>query len=118
VRLLFDENVSRRLVELLSDEFSDSAHVTGVGLGKADDRRIWEYAREQEFVIVSKDSDFADLAILLGAPPKAVWLRVGNATTAEIADVLRANVDRIEAFGASSTESFLVVSSLDLSGAE
>lgn len=92
MKLLFDENLSPRLVAELSTEFPGSAHVHDVGLGSATDAVVWDYARANGFVIVSKDSDFADLSVLYGAPPKVVWIRRGNCTTAAIAALLRMHV--------------------------
>jgi predicted nuclease of predicted toxin-antitoxin system len=78
VKLLFDQNLSRHLVGQLAREFPDSRHVTEVGLDTATDREIWDFAGGQGFVIVSKDSDFRQLAFLLGPPPKAIWLPWGT----------------------------------------
>ena len=39
------------------------------------DREIWEFAKTSDFVIVSTDSDFYELATTMGPPPKVVWLR-------------------------------------------
>jgi len=72
VKLLLDENVSPKLVGLLEAEFPESAHVYDVGLRGAPDRRIWEYARENGFTIVSKDDDFRQRSFVHGAPPKVV----------------------------------------------
>jgi predicted nuclease of predicted toxin-antitoxin system len=76
VKLLFDQNLSRRLVGTLSIDYPESSHVTEVGLGTATDAEIWTYAGEHGFVIVSKDSDFRQLAFLHGPPPKAIWVRL------------------------------------------
>jgi predicted nuclease of predicted toxin-antitoxin system len=89
VKLLFDENLSPRLVLELSAEFPGPTHVHDAGLGAAADSVGWDYARDNGFVIVSKDSDFADLSVLYGAPPKIVWIRRGNCATAAIAALLR-----------------------------
>lgn len=80
VKLLFDENLSPRLPELLSDAYPGSAHVHNCGLGSADDLVIWQYAKDNAFAIVSKDSDFQERSVLLGFPPKIIWLRVTNGT--------------------------------------
>jgi len=66
VKLLFDQNLSRRLVTILATEFPDSAHVGPLGLDTAPDREIWDYAAEHGYVIASKDSDFRQLAFLHG----------------------------------------------------
>jgi predicted nuclease of predicted toxin-antitoxin system len=89
VKLLFDENLSRRLVKLLSDLHPGSEHVVTSGLESTDDREVWAYAAERGLTIVSKDWDFLQLSTLRGAPPKVVWLRLGNCTVNEIAEVLR-----------------------------
>jgi predicted nuclease of predicted toxin-antitoxin system len=109
VKLLFDQNLSRHLVRQLADEFRDSRHVTQVGLEAATDNEIWVYAGEHGFVIVSKDSDFRQLAFLNGPPPKAVWLRLGNASTSEILTALRVNQDVMQAFSESEDEALLVI---------
>jgi predicted nuclease of predicted toxin-antitoxin system len=109
VKLLFDQNLSRFLVRRLAKEYPASAHVVEVGLDTAADRVIWEYAAEHDYVVVSKDSDFRQLAFLFGPPPKVVWLQVGNASTNVIEDVLRSHRGDLEAFGDLAEESMLVL---------
>lgn len=109
MKLLYDQNLSRRLVQRLESEFPESRHVADVGLDTATDREVWEHAREHDLVIVSKDSDFRQLAFLNGAPPKAVWLRVGNVTTDEVVEHLRNNAAVIERFDATDDEALLVI---------
>lgn len=113
MRLLLDQNLSRRLLAELASTFPDSVHVGAVGLDTATDREIWAYAGEHGYLIVSKDSDFRQLAFLLGPPPKAVWLRVGNCSTATIAELLRSGAETIAHFAASEEEALLVLPSLD-----
>jgi predicted nuclease of predicted toxin-antitoxin system len=113
VRLLFDQNLSQRLVEDLGSLYPDSAHVRALGLATATDRDIWTYAAEKGYIIVSKDSDFRQLAFLLGPPPKAVWLRVGNGSTMAIAELLRTAGDVIARFTSSEEEALLVLPNLD-----
>jgi predicted nuclease of predicted toxin-antitoxin system len=91
VRLLFDQNLSRRLVRLLADLYPDSQHVVDVHLDAADDRAVWEFAKEHGLTIVSKDADFRQLSFLFGHPPKTVWLRIGNSPTGVAADLLRSS---------------------------
>jgi predicted nuclease of predicted toxin-antitoxin system len=110
VKLLFDENLSPSLVGLVRAEYPDSTHVRDVGLRGASDQRIWEHARDNGFVIVSKDDDFRQRSLLEGAPPKVVWLQVGNAGTAPIADLLRAQAPRLRRFESEDESSFLIVS--------
>ena len=78
MRLLFDQNLSPRLPDLLADIYPESVHVRNVGLRDADDLTIWDYAALHGYTIVSKDSDFQQRSLLSGAPPKFIWLRVGN----------------------------------------
>lgn len=89
MRLLFDENLSRRLVRLLEDLYPDSEHVVTSALESADDLELWSYAASRGLTIVSKDWDFLQLSTVKGHPPKVVWLRLGNCSVTEIATVLR-----------------------------
>lgn len=109
MRLLFDQNLSRHLLRELAVEYPDSRHVTDVGLDTATDAEVWAWAGQHDYVIVSKDSDFRQLAFLHGPPPKAVWLRMGNASTLDIASVLRGHLDDVTRFAATEDEALLVL---------
>jgi predicted nuclease of predicted toxin-antitoxin system len=89
MRLLYDHNLSPRLVLRLQDVFPDSQHVRSCGLSEVLDQVIWDYARSKNYIIVTKDADFYDLSLLRGAPPKVIWLQVGNVTTARVEVTLR-----------------------------
>ena len=78
MKLLFDQNLSFRLCRQLADLYPGSSQTRLLGLAEADDRAIWRYAGSNGFVLVSLDADFAELAGLLGPPPKVIWLRSGN----------------------------------------
>jgi predicted nuclease of predicted toxin-antitoxin system len=78
VKLLFDENLSPRLAKDLEALFPGSQHADHVGLHGCSDEAVWEHARLQGFTIVSKDNDFRQRSFLKGAPPKVIWLSVGN----------------------------------------
>ena len=78
MKLLFDENLSPKLVMALADVFPNSAHVDRLGLGGSPDSEVWEYAKQHGFVLVSKDSDFYEKSMLCGHPPKVVWIKKGN----------------------------------------
>ena len=93
MRLLFDQNLSPRLVRLLTAEFPGSQHVRDVGLATVR-LTVWAYAAAQGFVIVSKDSDFQHRALLLGHPPKVVWVRLGNCSTAAVVTLLTCSTGR------------------------
>ena len=83
-----------------------------VELDAATDGEIWEYAGEHDLIVVSKDSDFRQLAFLYGPPPKVIWLRVGNAATAQIASALLDHMQRIEVFVDDDDEAMLVIPAL------
>jgi predicted nuclease of predicted toxin-antitoxin system len=74
MKLLFDENLSPKLVSLLADLFPDSLHVRDAGLKTADDHLVWQYAQNHALVLVSKDSDMHQRSLVLGDPPKVVWV--------------------------------------------
>lgn len=110
MKLLIDENLSPDLVGLVRDEYPGSTHVRDLGLRGASDRRIWEHARDHGFVIVSKDDDFRQRSLLEGAPPKVVWLQVGNAGTTPIAGLLREQARRLRRFAGEEESALLIVS--------
>lgn len=95
MKLLFDHNLSQKLVRRLSDIFPDSTQTSLLGLGSAPDLAIWRHAKEQAFTIVTRDSDFCELSWSRGVPPKIVWLRCGNSTVGEVEDILRRNASSI-----------------------
>jgi len=110
VKLLFDENLSPRLADLVAAEYPESIHVRAVGLLGAEDARIWEHGRIHGFAIVSKDNDFRQRSVLEGPPPKVIWLDIGNAGTRAIADLLRRERPRAESFALESDTSLLILS--------
>ena len=93
--LLFDQNISPRLLDRLADIYPESVHVSTLGLGKATDSEIWQYAHDHDYMIVTKDADFSELGIVKGFPPKIIWIRRGNCSTQEIELILRENYDSI-----------------------
>jgi predicted nuclease of predicted toxin-antitoxin system len=98
VKLLFDENLSRKLVVRLAELYPESAHVVELGLLQSPDREIWEFAKAGNFVIVSTDSDLYELATTIGPPPKVVWLRRWSHPTRDAEMVLRREAIRITEF--------------------
>ena len=98
MKLLFDQNISHRLVRRLADIYPDSIHIREVGLRDADDADIWDYAKHNGFTIVSKDSDFQQRSLLYGHPPKFIWLRVGNCPVRVIETLLRKHSVAIHTF--------------------
>ena len=109
MKLLFDQNLPPRLPHSLSVEFPDSAHVRDEGLARASDEEIWRYAAENEFTVVSKDTDFMQMSFVFGAPPKVICIRRGNCSTVEIEAILRENVETIGEFIASTDLTYLLL---------
>lgn len=98
MKLLFDQNLSFKLCRQLAGLFPDSSQARLAGLAEADDSALWKYAGANGFILVSLDADFADMAALLGPPPKVIWLRCGNQPTAAIEGLLRHHAGAIAAF--------------------
>jgi predicted nuclease of predicted toxin-antitoxin system len=98
VKLLLDENLSRRLIRRIDDLFPGSVHVSGVGLLQAPDTAVWEYARANNLSIVTADADFYELATTSGPPPKVIWLRGCDYPTAQAEELMRGQVIRIIEF--------------------
>jgi predicted nuclease of predicted toxin-antitoxin system len=86
LKLLFDQNLSRKLPSKLADLYPDSTHVVSIGLEQASDTDVRTFAAQKGFVIVTRDRDFADLDALWGAPPKAIWISRLNAPTSDMSD--------------------------------
>ena len=109
MKLLFDENLSHKLVRALDDLFPDSEHVRDMGLKAADDRLIWEEAKSKDMIIVSKDSDFYQRSLLYGHPPKVIWIRRGNSSTVIIEALLRKHYQDVKNFYEDAYEAFLIL---------
>ena len=98
MKLLFDQNISFRITRFLPNNFADCRHVRSVGLNDCNDEKIWLFARQSGFTVVTFDADFFDIATLKGFPPKVIWLRTGNLTTCELAERLILNFSNIASF--------------------
>jgi len=109
MRLLLDENISPRVAKSLSDLYPNSSHVRECGLKSASDHEVWEYAKANQFVIVSKDSDFEQRSLLHSHPPKIIWIRLGNCSTRDIEELLRNYSLVIHTFNEDPHESILVL---------
>lgn len=95
MKLLFDQNISYRLISDLEDLFPKSNHVRLLNLETSSDEEIWQYAKKRDFVIVTQDSNFNERSLLYGYPPKIIWLRIGNVSTQNIKKLLRKNYKNI-----------------------
>lgn len=109
MKLLFDHHLSRKLVRRLEDRFPNSSHVAFHSMSGAADVDIWAFAAREGYAIVTKDSDFNDLSALHGAPPKVIWLRIGNCTSADVESILRGHANVIEQFLAHAREPILEI---------
>lgn len=98
MKLLFDQNLSFKLATLLIEQFPGSTHVNAHTLQEDDDIKVWEYAKEHSYTIVSKDIDFYEISLVKGHPPKIIWLRIGNLPTSEVKSVLEKRQKEIIAF--------------------
>ena len=90
MKLLLDANVSWRLVSILEEHFGECTHVDNISELEfpEKDTKIWQYAKDNEYTIVTQDNDFNDLISVRGFPPKIIWLRTGNCSRKFIADLL------------------------------
>jgi predicted nuclease of predicted toxin-antitoxin system len=95
-----------RLVARLADLYPDSAHVRDFGLERGDDEPVWMHAQQGSFIIVTKGDDFRQRSFLFGPPPKVIWVRLGNCTTADVEALLRARYADVSNFSPTQTRRF------------
>ena len=98
MKLLFDQNISFKIVKKVDSYFSRSEQVRSLGLENKSDKEIWEYAKTNEYIIVSFDSDFYDFSIIWGTPPKIIWLRTTDQRTGAIVSLLKNHSQTIADF--------------------
>ncbi len=98
MRFLFDQNISHRILKLIPEKYFESITVKKEGLLNAEDRQIWDFAKQHNYIIVTQDSDFNNLTSLYGFPPKIIWIRTGNLNTQTIANILIEYSIEIEKF--------------------
>jgi predicted nuclease of predicted toxin-antitoxin system len=98
MRILFDQNISFRIVRNLKDVWPEAKQVRELGLENKTDREIWNFAKENEYSIVTFDSDFFDLSNLFGIPPKIIWLRFGNRNTKSLTSLLLSKTNLMKDF--------------------
>ena len=113
MKLLFDQNLSPRLVSELADIHPSSSHVFQHGLDADSDEAVWQFARTNGFCIVTKDRDFLSLSVLRGDPPKVIRLRLGNCTTRQIVGIFRDFRVLITDFAESATKSAIELPPFD-----
>jgi len=98
MKLLLDQNISFRVAKRLKDIFEECLHISDCGLTDSEDMDIWSYAQSNGFTIVTFDSDFYDISLIDGHPPKIIWLRTGNLTKDDLVRLLTEKKDIIEEF--------------------
>ena len=109
MKLLLDENLSARVLPEILDLYPGSSHVGILGLSQTLDSIIWEHAKSDSFCLVSKDSDFHQRSLLFGAPPKVIFLKVGNCSTQSIIHLLRTNLQVITTFSTDENACLLIL---------
>ena len=107
MKLLFDQNISPRILKILPQELSDCQQVWFVGLEDSSDFEIFQFSRDNDFAIVTFDSDFVDLNAMYGPPPKIVYLNTGNLSTQNTSDLLIDNILRINHYLESNSDDIL-----------
>lgn len=110
MKLLLDHNLSPKLVRMLAGEFADALHVMTLGMDSDSDIDIWNYARENDYAIVSKDKDFYQRSALLGVPPKVIHLTLRNCPVSDIAAALLNNSGQVNDFLKHKSKAYLVIS--------
>ncbi len=109
MKLLFDQNLSHRLVTELENEFPDSKHLRDFAMAEAEDWEVWAFAASNGFVITTKDSDFYQRSLIHGPPPKVLWIRIGNADTSTIVAAFRNKLSSIHAFENDANTAILII---------
>lgn len=107
--LLFDQNVSFKVAKKVQDIFPGAKHLSDLRLEGSTDIEIWEFAKNNNYCIVTLDFDFIDISTLKGSPPKIIWLRLGNSTTEKIASRLQSDATLIKDFLTSEDTAFLEI---------
>lgn len=110
MKFLIDHNLSPKLVKHLSGWFPGSVHTEELGFGRTSDHDLWQHALENGYSILTKDTDYEHISILRGSPPKVVWLRIGNAPTSKVMEVLGKNHEAILQFLHDDERSLLALS--------
>ncbi len=109
MKLLFDQNISPKIVRQIEADFPGSKQVRHVSLEDASDTVIFDYAKKNGYSVVTFDSDFVDLNVMRGIPPKIIWLKTGNLTTRSVSTLLRENMLIIHKFLESEEEEILEI---------
>ncbi|MFN6945430.1 MAG: DUF5615 family PIN-like protein [Cytophagaceae bacterium] len=98
MKLLFDQNISFRIIKKIENDFPEAKQVRELGLENKSDLEIWNFAKSKDSTIVTFDTDFFDLTVLKGHPPKIIWIRSGNTSTSFLAELLIRKKNIIQSF--------------------
>ncbi len=98
MKILLDQNLSFKLCSKLKDIFPEITHTKDVSLETADDEEVWLYAKLNSYILITKDADFIEKAVIKGHPPKVIWIKAGNCSTNKIEELLRKKKREIEDF--------------------
>lgn len=98
MKLLLDENLSRRIIPQILDIYPDSSQIALLGMDSANDRQVWAYAQQNGYMLVTQDSDFNEMSVLYGHPPKVIWLKCGNQPKRRIVEILRSIKADVQSF--------------------
>jgi predicted nuclease of predicted toxin-antitoxin system len=109
VKLPFDHNLSPTLVREFASDFPGSQHVFKLGMAESDDSLIWDYARSNDFAIVSKDWDFVLRSMLQGSPPKVIYVQLGNCPSAKVIATVRENIELVRGLAEAKEKSYLIL---------
>ena len=109
MRLLLDENLSEALLPALADLFPDSLHVRTLGHTGAPDTLVWDLALQNRCLLLTRDEDFLRLSVARGAPPKVVWIALGNCSNATLISLLREHHTAIKRFQDHEEQTFLAL---------
>ena len=98
MNLLFDQNISFRIIKKIQDTFPNSKQIKELSMENYSDNEIWRFAKDNNYTIVTFDSDFFEISNLKGHPPKIIWLRTGNTTTESVIEIIKIKKDIITDF--------------------
>ena len=112
MKFLLDQNISFRVAKLLEELSYESVHVSGVGLKNSTDFEIWNYAQQNDYIILTHDIDFDDISARYGFPPKIIRLNTGNMSNKDTADLIFRHYKEIESFSFNEEIGLMVLTKL------
>ena len=97
MKFLLDNNLSHKLVSKFSELVEECQHVRNIGLESSEDIKVWQFAKDNGYIIVTKDEDFSFMSHVYSYPPKVIWLKIGNCSTNEIERIIEDNINEVNA---------------------